>query len=271
MPCASRRPCRRWRRAAADARRASARASSRPAAQVPPSSTQASGICPASTPSRARTSGASSSSSATVSARHSTTSSSLASQVRAAHAGSRRRSTPLSSSRPPLRYSGRPVSASRPSHVHAGPFERLEQRVGQPLRQLVERHPAVGEAGPAHGVVAPAVAERHVAQWLLAAGQIPDSDARICDRMSCAAIRCARRPDQRRTGRRAGRARRTPRAATPAPRPAGAAGSTRPSRPTSGLPRYLERLRQPVRAQVAQAGGVDLQRMRPRRRRTPAA
>ena len=65
---------------------------------------------------RAR-SGASSSSSATVSARHSTIDRRRPASGVAASAGSRSRSTPMSSSSPPLRYSGRPVSASRPSTV----------------------------------------------------------------------------------------------------------------------------------------------------------
>jgi hypothetical protein len=62
----------------------------------------------------ARTPWASSSSSATVSARHSTMISSPGCQTVRAASGSRSCSTPVSSSRPPLRYSGRPVSLSRP-------------------------------------------------------------------------------------------------------------------------------------------------------------
>ena len=91
-------------RRAADRRRATPCASSRPAAHVPPSRMHASGS-PARRARRAR-SGASSSISATVSARHSTTSSLPTSQRRARSAALRNAITPVSSSRPPLRYSG---------------------------------------------------------------------------------------------------------------------------------------------------------------------
>src|SRR5258706_2983389 len=90
-------------------------ASSRPAAHVPPSRMHASGK--SATPNRDRTSGASSSSSATVSARHSTTSSLPTSHALIASASLRNASTPVSSSRPPLRYSGSAVRSSRPVTV----------------------------------------------------------------------------------------------------------------------------------------------------------
>ena len=66
----------------------------------------------------------------------------VADQQAAASQGRHRaaRCTPRSSSRPPLRYSGRPVSCVQAGDRDAGPLERLEQRIGQPLRQLVERH-----------------------------------------------------------------------------------------------------------------------------------
>ena len=115
----------------------------------------------------------SSSTSATVSARHSTTISLPTSPDRRAvgivdetqHAGvdeaGRRCGTRAA-----------PVSASTLGHRDAGPFERLEQRIGEPLRELVERHqPAVGPSPPACGM-APDVAERDAAERR--AGHAPD-------------------------------------------------------------------------------------------------
>ena len=49
----------------------------------------------------------------------------------------------------------------QPVQPRAGPVERFEQRIGEPLRELVEGHPAVAEALAAHRLVAPAVAQRH--------------------------------------------------------------------------------------------------------------
>ena len=51
------------------------------------------------------------------------------------------RSAPASTSRPPLRYSGRPVSCIELDDFEARALDRLDQRVGKPLRELVERHP----------------------------------------------------------------------------------------------------------------------------------
>jgi hypothetical protein len=68
-------------------------------------------------------------------------------------------------------------------HADAGPHQRLEQRVAQPLAQLVERHPVVGRAVAAVGfrfatgpAVRPDVAERQALQR--AAGE-PDRRERI--------------------------------------------------------------------------------------------
>ena len=143
---ASRIPCRRCRCAAAAAPPRSARASARPAAQVPPSSTQASGICSASTPS-ARAPAAPARRAAPPSARATRPPARRRpSRCARAHAGSRGTSTPVSSSRPPLRYSGRPVSASSPRTVDAGPLERLEQRVASATATACGTAPARRQA-----------------------------------------------------------------------------------------------------------------------------
>ena len=150
-----------------------------------------------------------------------------------AQAGSRSRSTPVSSSRPPLRYSGSPVSASRPRHRHAGPLERFQQRVGQPLRQLVERHPARVSPGPATagcGQQSPSGRSPMV----LSANQIPDRRYQKLGQDVVCGDRGGRRPAQHVEQAAGPAASRTPRAARPAHRPADAA-ATRPSRPTSGL------------------------------------
>jgi hypothetical protein len=91
----------------------SSAATCRPAAQVPPSRIRASGSSSAVMPSSCRTSGASSSISATVSARHSITHGSCGFSFCCSTCASRGTMTPLSSSRPPLRYSGSAVNASR--------------------------------------------------------------------------------------------------------------------------------------------------------------
>ena len=154
------------------------------------------------------------SSRATVSARHSTTSSSPTSQVRASTPRRMGRSTPASSSSPPLRYSGSPVSCSGPSR-DACPLERLEQRIGKPLRKLVERHPARSARMPPH------VADR----------QRPDRRAALPSRRS--------RMDAALHDAETARMRQQMSNSAPGPIPADAAQTAqqaaRPSRPISGL------------------------------------
>eukprot|EP01136_Pigoraptor_vietnamica_P009564 Opistho-1_new@46227 len=52
-------------------------------------------------------------------------------------------------------------------HRHAGPLEGLEQRIGEPLRELVERHPAGGQACAPHRRMRPAVAHGDAADGVL--------------------------------------------------------------------------------------------------------
>ena len=49
-------------------------------------------------------------------------------------------------------------------HVDAGGLQRLDQRIGQPLRQLVQRHEAVGRVVGRQRRVPPAIAERDAAE-----------------------------------------------------------------------------------------------------------
>jgi hypothetical protein len=77
----------------------------------------------------------------------------------------------------------------QPIDLHAGPFKGLEQRVGEPLRQLVEGHPALAGAGVgiAGRRVPPAVAQRDVAQ-VFCAGQMDDRLVSRMDSNSCASM-----------------------------------------------------------------------------------
>ncbi len=102
--------------------------------------------------SRARTSGASSSSSVTVSARHSTTSSLPTSHATSASASLASASTPVSSRRPPLRYSGKPVSSSRPVTVMPAHSNGSNSEYASHCDNLWNgTQPAVGPAPPAYG------------------------------------------------------------------------------------------------------------------------
>ena len=145
-----------------------------------------------------------------------------------------------------------------------GRLQRLDQRIGQPLRQLVDRHEAVGR------VVAPdardGASSRRAARRpaLSRPGQIGPScsssdleDAGAGSLPSSAAPddRTARRP-WRRTAKTSGRPR--------PPRPAGAAAPRGLRGPTSGLSsRHLERLRQtsPRRCRASRVGAQRIVRI----------
>ena len=208
-----RKRCRRSRSESGGAPPRSSSASSRPAAHVPPSRMHASGR--SRTPRSARTRGASSSISATVSARHSTTSSLPTSHVLLASAGVAQRDHAGVEQQPAvavLRQRGELVAAG---HRDTRPLERLEQRVREPLRKLVERHPALRRALAAGVRMPPRVAERHAVDR--AAGE-PDRAEQIEQR-----AQDRRRGDTvaRPCGQRDRRARRGVRRR--APRPVGAA------------------------------------------------
>ena len=199
------------------------------------------------TPSASRTRGASSSSSATVRARHSTMNSSpTAAQALRRSAGSLRHEHAAvdAAGRRCGTRAGRSGRRGRAT-VHAGPFERLEQRVAEPLRQLVERHPAGGERrgrAPRRGASSRRAAGRRArCRWAR-----PTPACRAGRRAGRAP---AARPSAARPGRRRALAQRMVeqaagpavvaedrRAARPGPRRAGAAARRGPSRPTSGLP-----------------------------------
>jgi hypothetical protein len=119
--------------------------------------------------------GASSSSRATVRARHSTMSSSPAFQLPRSTAGSLQLQHAGVDEQAAVAVLGQAGQSIEAAHLHAGPLEGLQQRIGEPLRELVERHPAVGEAVAAHIGVAPAVAQRHAAQRV---GRRPDAGQR---------------------------------------------------------------------------------------------
>ena len=125
--------------------------------------------------------------SATVSARHSTTSVEPTACVRSASAGSLRASTPASRKSPPLRYSGSPVRPSIVDDLEARPFQRLDQRIGEPLRQLVEGHEPRVRVAARRQRMAPGVAEIDAAEHD-APGQIGPRWARSASRIAGAAI-----------------------------------------------------------------------------------
>jgi hypothetical protein len=98
-----------------------------------------------------RTRGASSSSSATVSARHSTMNSSLTFQLRRQRGRVAQDDHAAVDQQAAVAVFGQAGERVEAAHLHAGPLEGFEQRVGEPLRQLVEGHPAVGQARAVHG------------------------------------------------------------------------------------------------------------------------
>ncbi len=69
-------------------------------------------------------------------------------------------STPPSTNRPPLRYSANPVRPSILTHLDAGALQRLDQRIGHPLRQLVQWHQAACRVVGHQRRMPPAIAER---------------------------------------------------------------------------------------------------------------
>ena len=261
-------------------RRAAARSSaaiSRPAAQVPPSRMHASGSCSALRPSRVAHQRRQ-----LVEQRDRQRAplddQLVADGVQRARAVARRRAarcTPASSSRPPLRYSGRPVSASSPVTRDAGPLERLEQRVGEPLRQLVERHPAGGRCRRRRR--ARMRARRRRAARRRAAAARPDrrrgrraAPRRIARR---AATRRSRAVGGQRVEQRAGprRRRRTRRGCARSAAPSRRSSAARPSRPTSGLSsRDLEHLAPASRASSARSAAASTRSGSPASRRERA-
>ena len=125
--------------------------------------------------------------------------------------------------------------------VDAGALQRLDQRIGQPLRQLVQRHQPVGGVARRHRRMPPAVAERDAAERqprsARSARAACSSSLRIAGAGSLAAVgqrrkvieqaARARRVVLREDVRLRGNQRAQPRATA----------SARPSRPTSGLSR----------------------------------
>ena len=91
-------------------------------------------------PAAARTISASRSSSATVSARHSTTSVEATSCSALGLAGIAQAQDARVDEQPAIAIFGKARQAIDVGHLDAGRLQRLDQRVGQPLRQLVQRH-----------------------------------------------------------------------------------------------------------------------------------
>ena len=176
------------------------------------------------------------------------------------------RSTPVSTNRPPLRYSARPGQAVDVGHRDAGRLQRLDQRIGEPLRQLVQRHE------PARRVVAStrrdAASSRRAATPPSVQSRRPDrardgrsSAARIARRGKRAAFGLRRQMVEQPAGPRpSARANTSGLAATAAP--SRRSSAARPSSPTSGLPaRDLEAARERLAGQRRQRRGVGPQRV----------
>ena len=216
----------------------------------------------ASAPSSARTSGASSSSSATVNARHSTIDSSPIIQDGRVQAGSCRCSTPVSSSRPPLRYSGRPVSASRPStRTPAHPKGSSSEYVSH-CDSLWNGTQPCGQAGAAHRLVVPAVAEPlstdHVVRQPDARQRSEEQrqDVVRSHRAVAVSTSTSNRPPGRPTGPNTS-------GCAASASPSRRSRSTRPSRPTNGLDGPAWKASASGRGSSApQAGRIHLARVR---------
>ena len=174
---------------------------------------------------------ASRSSSATVSARHSTTSGEPTSCSRSASPGSRKVQHARVDEQAAVAVFGKARQAVDVGHLDAGRLQRLDQRVGQPLRQLVQRHePARGVVGGERRM-APAIAERHAAELEPRRPDRPELAQQLragWRARRCAATRPARRDD--RTGRRgaAHRRARRPRVVPPPLAPSRRSRSARP-------------------------------------------
>ena len=65
---------------------------------------------------------------------------------------------------PAIAIFGKPGEAIDIGHVDAGSLQRLDERIGQPLRELVQRYQAAGGIGGRHRRMPPAIAERDAAQ-----------------------------------------------------------------------------------------------------------
>src|SRR5260370_1388967 len=57
-----------------------------------------------------------------------------------------------------------PGQAINVGHRDTGPLQRLDQRIGEPLRELVDRHEAVRRIGALDRRMPPGVAERYAAE-----------------------------------------------------------------------------------------------------------
>ena len=263
-----RRPCRRSRSASGGPPPRCSCASRRPAAQVPPSSTHASGKLGAAAERCGAPRGASSSSSATVSARHSTTSSlPHVPWRRCASASLRSTSTPVSSNRPPLRYSGRPVSASTSGDARRRPTRTARAANRRATATACGTAPSRADRGlvpRARRRVAPDIAERDAAEPLAASAR--SRRGRRAARAGCVPRATARRAVARVSrSNRAARARLAAEhvgARRPARRPAGAAArrghrgrpADCPARPGTAAPGVAA-------SSAAQRGGVHAQRL----------
>ena len=83
---------------------------------------------------------------------------------------------------------GKPGEAVDVGHLDAGALQRLDQRIGQPLRELVQRHEAVGRVVGLDRRMAPAIAERNAAERQPRRPDRPEMRAAPRDRMAGAAI-----------------------------------------------------------------------------------
>ena len=181
-----RKPCRRWRPAAAAGRRAWRCASSRPAAQVPPSSTQASGSCVSLRRSCWRTAGATSSSSATVSARHSTMISSPGCQISCAADSSRRRSSAAVEQQAAVAVLGQAGQGVEAVHARRRPIRTARSANRSATATAcgtASSRPTGPRRAPRHGASSrPAASRRSSCR----PARSSDRLYRISDRMACA-------------------------------------------------------------------------------------
>ena len=145
----------------------------------------------AANPSLARIGTAIRSRSATVSARHSTTRAESTACAVPPFSGILQGEHPGIEKEPTVAVFRQPREPVDVHHREAGPFERLDERVGEPLRELVERHEAARGAGPAASGCRQ-VSPRLTPPRTMRPGQMGPRWSRIASRIA-AALRPVRR------------------------------------------------------------------------------
>ena len=190
---------------------------------------------------------------------------STAMRLRRGLAGSRRRSTPVSTNSPPLRYSARPVRPSMSVTSMPAPLQRLDQRIGEPCESLWSgTRPSVASSRRIAGWrqrIAERRRRRASAGPARSARDASSSASRIARRRQRAVLGAARRDSRRaRRGARDPRARTGPARPRP-PRRGGAAARRGLRGRPADCPASLEAARELLGVELQQPLGVGAQRI----------